>query len=234
MDLLRARAAIAVPVRGKIYRMRPPTVEEALTIIDLSHDAASGDEAAFQDIRSVARKWLCRAVYLELFPPRWMFWRESVPPAHAVTILTNIAALGSAKGEKLKASPAPNGRDLDTEEEHLTAEEALEQFRKTPWHVHIAEVAYHLSLTPEAVLALPWPFFTLMASTCDALRARWELSYITAKGLPYIEKDSEREKAFAVLHKRTGYFTEKPKRVKEAEQRKAWETLRGMMKTTTP
>jgi len=194
----------------------PPSVLTALAILHGAEGAARGDKEDLAEVREHAQRWLPWRLYAELFPLRWVIWKR-LPPTFAVAELTKIIQLGAP--EPPEEEEEPRRRRGAPEKKKLTPEEALQRFLRSDWALHVAEVAHHFTMSPSAVLDMPWPLFHLMLQKAHAMRARWQIDYMGAKSLPYIEKDQDRDKAFTALQKRAGYVEEKTREEKLAEQR---------------
>ncbi len=213
MDLLRAIQTHEARIDGKSFPAPPASVRTALTLLATAEAAAGGDRDSLSTFREAARSWLPRPVFQRLFPAGlWKLRCWAAPPGLGVQMTMQLLMLGHAD----RAAEAPH-------EEKPAAE--------VEWSQMLAEYCNAYGVNPVKALETPWHLFLQMLLAADSVHAKAMLRWLTAKGLPYIENEREREKALLDLQKRAGAAPPEPtEEARLAAQKANLERLEHMLR----
>lgn len=145
-DLLATVTEREVLVEGLgTFRVRPPTVREALCVMAT---AERFDEDSWGLLRDECAGWLRPRMHSYLFA-------EDSPKTKVVQFLLGLLSLG-----------------ITSKRHESDEKEVKRRARKQSWAEIIAEYASAYHLPPQGVLETPWPFFVAMSAQIPVQHAR--------------------------------------------------------------
>jgi len=165
-NLVRSGLPHDVEADGVRYWLRPPTVEEALSLFALLPGELSGDDDDRRQYWRVLEGWLPTDLFRELSDP-------DARPEDVATDILSLINIGLPKA--------------DQEAKSMTFDE-LNSMR---WDLIIIDLAQSYGTWIEDVLRMPWPRFVLLVTRQDAADARYTLRRLLLHMLPHTTKPDE-------------------------------------------
>lgn len=183
-DLVRSLLDRDVYLDGKRYVVRSPTVREALTLLAASEGALAGESTQVKVFFDVLRGWLPIGLFT-------LFNASDYPVRRVVAFVFQAINEGVPEFAIDKSSAS------DQQEETSDPKELH-------WENIVAEYMATYGVSLKQALDEPWNGFLLLSRKADMIHARDMLRSMTARGVPYIKSDRDREKTIDDLVKRAG------------------------------
>jgi len=171
-----------------MYLVQPPSVREALVVMEAAPLAWRGDADAAKLLRFVLKDWVPPKLYESMIRARVQDM--------AITCLMLIEVEAEEKTEPGSESGAGDG---SADYENMIA---------------LYMGAYHLTFVQ--AMAEPWPAFVKMLRQISTLEARAQVLHIESQSIPYIKNKQRREERYNALMDKAG-MNSRPRKVTEVE-----------------
>lgn len=211
--LVRSALKRQIEFEGRLYLVRPPTIQDAAEIIVTATGYIANEATNTAGFVDVVHRWLPKILASGLLA-------NAVPRVHTVNVLLKWLM----EGVDLSLYEKPKDGDKKVQEEST-----LDRVLALDLDDMLAEYAYAYKADPWlAYQTVPWTMFLQFHRLADRMEARMLMRQFMTDNIPNISNEAERKDAIEKLKKQAGY--EEPTLTREERIERGKRNLEWMVK----